>query len=202
MNGLARCCFLLSISPTLIVGVATTRADADTWPTRPIRLIIPYAAGGAGDATFRQVAPIVEKRIGQPFVIENKPGAGGNIGAAEVSRAAPDGYTLLLGATNNFVTNQFLYKMGFDPLKTFAPITVMSNAPTVVTVHPSVPVKSLRELADYAKANPGKLNYISPRNIFPPLRTSRWCMCPIAEARPPRWRSRQTMYRSSSRPSR
>jgi len=162
MNSLARGCFLFTISLSVIGGWPLPQARAETWPTRPIRLIIPYAAGGAGDATFRQVAPIVEKRIGQPFVIENKPGAGGNIGAAEVSRAAPDGYTLLLGATNNFVTNQFLYKMSFDPLKAFTPITVMSNAPTVVTVHPSLPVKSLKELADYAKAHPGKLNYSSP----------------------------------------
>jgi tripartite-type tricarboxylate transporter receptor subunit TctC len=160
MSGLAR--FLFTISLGVIGGWPLPEAHAETWPTRPIRLVIPYAAGGAGDATFRQVAPMVEKRIGQPFVIENKPGAGGNIGAAEVARAAPDGYTLLLGATNNFVTNQFLYKMSFDPLKSFAPITVMSNAPTVVTVHPSLPVKTLKELAEYAKANPGKLNYSSP----------------------------------------
>jgi tripartite-type tricarboxylate transporter receptor subunit TctC len=163
MNSLARGSLFFTISLSVIAGLPSPEARADDgWPARPIRLIIPYAAGGAGDATFRQVAPIVEKRLGQPFVIENKPGAGGNIGAAEVSRAAPDGYTLLLGATNNFVTNQFLYKMGFDPLKTFAPITVMSNAPTVVTVHPSLPVKTLKELAEYAKANPGKLNYSSP----------------------------------------
>ncbi len=162
MNCPARITLALAVMLTASASWTVSSAKAEEWPSRPIRLVIPYAAGGAGDATFRQIAPMVEKRLGRPFVIENKPGAGGNIGAADVARAEPDGYTFLLGATNNFVTNQFLYKINFDPLKAFTPITVMSNAPTVVTVHPSVPVKTLKELADYAKANPGKLNYSSP----------------------------------------
>ena len=164
MNCPARITLALAVMLTASASWTVSNAKAEEWPSRPIRLVIPYAAGGAGDATFRQIAPMVEKRLGRPFVIENKPGAGGNIGAADVARAEPDGYTFLLGATNNFVTNQFLYKINFDPLKAFTPITVMSNAPTVVTVHPSVPVKTLKDLADYAKANPGKLNYSSPGN--------------------------------------
>lgn len=143
-------------------------AHAQEWPTKPIRLVIPYAAGGAGDITFRTVAPAIEERLGQRFVIDNKAGASGNIGAGEVARSTPDGYTLLLGATNNFVTNQFLYKtMDFDPLKAFVPVTVMSNAPSVIIVNASVPAGSLKELAAYAKANPGKLNYGSPGNGTP-----------------------------------
>lgn len=138
-------------------------AAAGEWPEKPIRLVIPYAPGGAGDLTFRPLAPAIEARLGQRFVIDNKAGASGNIGAGDVARAKPDGYTLLLGATNNFVMNPYLYKgMGFDPATAFVPITVVSNAPTLVMVHPSVPANSLQELAAYAKANPGKLNYGSP----------------------------------------
>lgn len=138
-------------------------AGAQEWPEKPIRLVIPYAAGGAGDITFRAIAPAIEARLGQRFVIDNKAGASGNIGAGEVARAAADGYTLLLGATNNFVTNPFLYRnMGFDPLAVFAPITVVSNAPSVVVVHPSLPASTLERLAAHARANPGKLNYGSP----------------------------------------
>ena len=162
MQPFDRLLFVLTATLPFIAGTLPPGAHAQSWPDKPIRLIIPYAPGGAGDSTFRQIAPIVEKRLGRPFVIENKPGAGGNIGAAEVANAAPDGHTFLLGATNNFVTNQFLYNLKFNPLTAFTPVTVMSNAPTIVTVHPSLPVKSLQELADYARTNPGKLNYSSP----------------------------------------
>ncbi|MGQ0544846.1 MAG: Bug family tripartite tricarboxylate transporter substrate binding protein [Betaproteobacteria bacterium] len=148
------------LAVALLVASATAAAE---WPEKPIRLVIPYAAGGGGDITFRPLMPAIEGRLGQRFVIDNKAGASGNIGAADVARAAPDGYTLLLGATNNFVTNPFLYRdMGFDPLQAFVPITVVSNAPTVVVVNAAVPANSLRELAEHARANPGKLNYGSP----------------------------------------
>lgn len=143
--------------------LAATQATAQTWPAKPIRVVIPYAAGGAGDITFRSVAPAMEARLGQRFVVDNKAGASGNIGAADVARAAPDGHTLLLGATNNFVTNQFLYRnIGFDPVDAFAPITMISNAPTVVTVHPGLPAKTLADLVALARAQPGKLNFGSP----------------------------------------
>ena len=95
---------------------------AQEWPSKPIRLVIPYVAGGAGDITFRTLMPAVEAKLGQRFVIDNKAGASGNVGAADVMRAAPDGHTLLLGATNNFATNQYLMKgMDFDPITAFAP---------------------------------------------------------------------------------
>ena len=151
------CSFLIGLL------VVCSGVGAEDWPSKPIRLVIPYAAGNAGDISFRAIAPAMEQRLGQRFIIDNKAGAGGNIGAADVARASPDGYTLLLGASNNFVINPLLYRnMGFDPLTAFAPITVVSNAPTVVVVHPSVPAKHLKELAAYAKANPGTLNYGSP----------------------------------------
>jgi tripartite-type tricarboxylate transporter receptor subunit TctC len=152
-----------------LLAAAAFSAAAQDYPTKPIRLVIPYAAGGAGDLSFRLILPAVEEKLGQRLVIENRPGASGNIGAAEVARAAPDGYTLLLGGGNNFASNQYVYKnIGFDPLTALEPIALISNSPTVVSVTPSVPVNSLRELAAYAKANPGKLNFGSPGVATPP----------------------------------
>ncbi|MCC6472733.1 MAG: tripartite tricarboxylate transporter substrate binding protein [Burkholderiales bacterium] len=150
--------------PVLAAALLLASAAATgEWPEKPIRLVVPYAAGGGGDTTFRPLMPVLETRFGLRFVIDNKAGASGNIGAADVARAAPDGYTLLLGASNNFVINPFLYRdMGFDPLKAFAPITVVSNSPSVVAVNTAVPANSLRALAEYARANPGRLNYGSP----------------------------------------
>ncbi|MCX7153478.1 MAG: tripartite tricarboxylate transporter substrate-binding protein [Proteobacteria bacterium] len=154
-------CALLFLPPLSVL--------AQDYPNKPIRLIVPYAAGGAGDIAFRLISGAVEEKLGQRFVIENKPGASGNIGAAEVARAAADGYTLLLGGGNNFTSNQFLYKnMGFDPIAVFDQIALISNSPTVVGVVPGVPVNTLRELAAYAKANPGKLNFGSPGVGTPP----------------------------------
>ncbi|WP_420223695.1 Bug family tripartite tricarboxylate transporter substrate binding protein [Pigmentiphaga litoralis] len=133
------------------------------WPERPVRVIIPYAAGAAGDIAFRALSPALSARLGQPVVIDYKAGAGGNIGTAETVRARPDGYTLVLGATNNFVINQYLYKdMTFDPLKDLVPVTRVADVPSVVFVNASVPATSFREFAAYAKAHPGKLNYGSP----------------------------------------
>ena len=144
-------------------------ALAQDYPSKPIRLVIPYAAGNNGDISFRVIAPALEARLGQRFVIDNKAGASGNIGAQEVARAAPDGYTLLLGATNNFVVNQFVYKSrDFDPLAVFAPVTMVSDAPSLVIAAAQMPANSLRDLQAYAKSNPGKLNFGSPGAGTPP----------------------------------
>ena len=152
-----------------VLAFTWSTAFAQSYPSKPIRLVIPYAAGGSGDLSFRAVSQALEARLGQRFVVDNKAGASGNIGAADVTRAAPDGYTLLYGATNNFVANQFLYKnMGFDPLQAFAPVTMVSNAPTVFIANANLPFRTLPELVAYAKANPGKLNYGSPGNATPP----------------------------------
>ncbi|MCC6887322.1 MAG: tripartite tricarboxylate transporter substrate binding protein [Hyphomicrobiales bacterium] len=138
-------------------------AAAQDYPTRPIRVVIPYSPGGSGDLAIRTVSRSLETRRGWRFVIENKAGASGNIGAADVARAVPDGYTLLLGATNNFVSNQFVYTtMGFDPLQAFAPISLISNSPIVFTTNAFQPFKTFAEFIAYAKANPGRLNYGSP----------------------------------------
>lgn len=133
------------------------------WPERPIRIVVPYPAGAAGDLVIRHMQPMLQARLGQALVIENKSGAGGNIGTMEVVRAKPDGYTLVLGATNNFVINQFLYKsMAFDPLSALQPIVKLVNAPSVLFIHSDVPARTYREFAQYASSQPGKLNYGSP----------------------------------------
>ena len=153
----------------LFLLAAHALSHAQDYPNRPIKLVIPYAAGNTGDISFRLILPALEERLGQRFVIDNKAGASGNIGAQDVARAAPDGYTLLLGATNNFVVNQFVYKsMDFDPLAVFAPVTIVSDAPSLVIANPQTPAASLRELQAYAKNNPGKLNFGSPGAGTPP----------------------------------
>ncbi|WP_413816440.1 Bug family tripartite tricarboxylate transporter substrate binding protein [Pigmentiphaga sp.] len=146
----------------LLSAFSAGAQGADTWPSRPIRVVVPYAPGNAGDVTFRIVQQELEARLGANFFIDNKSGASGNIGAEDVVRAAPDGYTLLLGATNNFVTNQFLATLRYDPTRDLVPISVINNAPAVVVVNASLPVNDLVELTAYAKKHPGKLNYGTP----------------------------------------
>lgn len=103
---------------------------AAEWPNRPVRIIVPFPPGSMGDVVGRLLSDSLRQRLGQPVLVENRPGAGGNIGAAAVAQAAADGHTLLLGATNNFVVNQFLFRnLGFDPLKAFEPVTLLVDVP-------------------------------------------------------------------------
>jgi tripartite-type tricarboxylate transporter receptor subunit TctC len=139
-----------------------TRARAASYPDHPIRVIIPYTAGGVAENIMRLLAVSIEQRLGQKLVLEAKPGAAGNIGTQEVARAAPDGYTLLVAATNNFVINQFVIKMTFDPTTTLAPIAKTAEVPLVLFSNPEVPARTVREFIDYARANPGKANYGVP----------------------------------------
>lgn len=138
------------------------RAVAAGYPDRPVRVVIPYSAGGVPETIMRLLSVSMEKRLGQRLVLEAKPGAAGNIGTQEVARAAPDGYTLLVAATNNFAINQFVLKMTFDPLKTLAPIAKVADVPLVLFSNPQVPARTLKEFIAYAKANPGKVNYGIP----------------------------------------
>jgi tripartite-type tricarboxylate transporter receptor subunit TctC len=154
---------------TACTVLSAQASEADTWPNRPVRVVVPYAPGNTGDITFRQIQTQLEARFGVRFLIDNKSGASGNIGAEEVVRAKPDGYTLLLGATNNYVINQFLIKgMRFNPQKDLTPITVISNAPSVVVVNASLPVKTLKELSALAAQSPGKMAFASPGVGTPP----------------------------------
>jgi tripartite-type tricarboxylate transporter receptor subunit TctC len=139
------------------------------WPARPVRIVVPFAAGGTTDILARALAPELAKAFGQPFVIENKPGAGGNLGADNVAKSAPDGYSLLMGTVGTHGINQSLYpKMSFDPIKDFAPITLVAGVPNVLVMNPAkaqeLGINSVADLIRYARANPGKLNMASSGN--------------------------------------
>ncbi|MEA2874289.1 MAG: hypothetical protein QOH67_4265 [Hyphomicrobiales bacterium] len=150
--------FALSALLALIVG----GAQAQTWPQSPIRLVVPFAPGGAADLMARVLSEPLAKRLGQPIVIENKPGAGATIGADVVAKAAPDGYTLLWTTPGPQITNPFLMdKLPYDAFKDFTAVATVLTAVNVLVVTPSLPVKSVAELIAYAKANPGKINFSS-----------------------------------------
>src|ERR1700704_6633810 len=141
--------------------LAPQRARAQTYPSRPVRVIVTTGPGGQGDTTARLVAAKLTESLGQPFYIENMPGGGGTIAMAATARAAPDGYTIL-AATSNIVTNVSLYpKISYDPYKDFDPISLMCSSPHVLVVHPSIAAKSVNELVTLAKAEPGKYSYAS-----------------------------------------
>lgn len=130
------------------------------YPVKPVRLIAPFPPGGTTDVLCRVVAQKLTDALGRQVVVENRPGAAGNIGHEYAARAAPDGYTLVLSATGALVTNQFLYKrLGYDPHNDFAPVSLVATSGPVLVVHPSVPARSVRELIALARARPGQLNY-------------------------------------------
>ena len=136
-------------------------ALAQSYPAKPVRLVVGLAPGGATDIMARTLAPALGDELGQPVVVDNRPGAAGSIGAAAVAKAPPDGYTLFL-ASSSFTSNAVLQQNGsFDPLQDFEPITNIASAPFLLVVRNSLPVTSVRELIAYAKSNPGKLNYAS-----------------------------------------
>jgi tripartite-type tricarboxylate transporter receptor subunit TctC len=139
------------------------------WPTKPVRIVVPFAAGGTTDILARALAPELQKAFGQPFVIDNKPGAGGNNGAAEVAKAAGDGYTLLMGTVGTHAINVSLYpKMPYDHVKDFVPVTLLAGVPNVLVMNPASAqrwgVNSVADLIKALKANPGKLNMASSGN--------------------------------------
>lgn len=147
----------------LLAMLAPNAALAQTFPTKPLRIICPFAPGGTSDVVARVVAAELEKRIRQPVVVENRSGAGGNIGTEFVARSPADGYTLLFVPTGNIVINPFLYKaLTFDPPKDLVPVALVAEAPQYLVVSSSPPMTTLRELIGYGKAHPGKLNYASP----------------------------------------
>jgi tripartite-type tricarboxylate transporter receptor subunit TctC len=135
-------------------------ASAQAYPTKPIRVIVPYAAGGTSDILARQIGPKLTEAWGQPVVVENKPGANGNVGADFVAKSAPDGYTLLLTDLGGLVISASVYpKLPFNPSKDFTPVVMVSYSPHVLAVNPEVKVKDVKELVALAKAYPGKLNF-------------------------------------------
>ena len=144
----------------LVLAFSVTGVSAQTYPSKPIRIIVPYAAGGTSDILARQIGPKLTDAWGQPVVVENKPGANGNVGADFVAKSAPDGYTLLLTDLGGLVISASVYpKLPFNPSKDFAPVVMVSYSPHVLAVNPAVQVKDVKELIAMAKAHPGKLNF-------------------------------------------
>jgi len=139
--------------------IAIPALAADPWPTRPVRLVVPFSAAGTADLLARLVAERIGASLGQPFVIENRPGAGGIIGQEQVARAAPDGYTLVVSSLGSFVINPVFTPVPFDPFKDFTHIAYLGGQPVVLMANKDLPYKSLSELVTYAKAHPGAISY-------------------------------------------
>ncbi|MDR2327129.1 MAG: tripartite tricarboxylate transporter substrate binding protein [Acidovorax sp.] len=149
---------LLAAAATLAVAGTATAQGA--FPSKPINIIVPFSAGGTTDILARIVGLYLGEELGQPVIIDNRPGAGGNIGGLAASRATPDGYTLFLGTVGTHAINAALYtKMPFDPIKDFAPLTRVATVPNLLVANPAQPFKNVKELIAYAKANPGKVNF-------------------------------------------
>jgi tripartite-type tricarboxylate transporter receptor subunit TctC len=151
-----------------LVAVPTV-VRAAGWPTRPVRIVVPFAAGGTTDLLARALAPELQRIFGQPFIVDNKPGAGGNTGSAEVAHSAPDGHTLLMGTVGTHAINVSLYpKLPFDPVRDFVPVALVAAVPNVLVMNPDnarrYGVDTVADLVRAARANPGKLNMASSGN--------------------------------------
>jgi tripartite-type tricarboxylate transporter receptor subunit TctC len=146
----------------LILALAAVPVAAQSWPAKPVKIVVAFTAGGTTDIMARALAQRLSERYRQPFVIENKPGAGGNIGTEYALRSPPDGYTLLVNSVGPMAVNPTLYRnLPYDPLTDLVPIAQISDVPNVLVVHPSLGIATLDELVAYGRANPGKLNYAS-----------------------------------------
>ena len=155
---------LLGFAIASLVVAASTSADAQGYPNRPVRWVVPYPPGGATDIMARLIGHRLSEKLGQQFVIENKPGAGNNIGTESVVNAPADGYTVLLVNPANAINASLYAKLNFNFLRDIAPVAGISRVPNVMTVHPDVPAKTVAEFIAYAKANPGKINMASSGN--------------------------------------
>ena len=146
----------------LALALASSQAFAQTYPSRPVRVMVGFAPGGPNDIIARAYSAQLAEGLGQPFVVENRTGAAGNLAAEAVARAAPDGHTLMLGSTGTNAVNPSLYAgLPFDPVRDLAPVSVVATSPSALAVHPKVAAHSVRELIALAKAQPGKLTYAS-----------------------------------------
>lgn len=149
----------------LALALAAGTAVAQPYPSKPIRIVAPFPPGGSADFTARVIAEHFGKAFGQPAVVENLPGAGGVIAAERNAKAAPDGYSLIIGSTGIMSVNASLLKnMGYDPARDFTPVSLVIRVPSYLVVNPKVPVNSVKELIEYARANPGRLTYASAGN--------------------------------------
>jgi tripartite-type tricarboxylate transporter receptor subunit TctC len=149
-------------------AAAASPATAQTFPTRPLTLVIPFAAGGSTDLVGRLVAQRMSEELSQQVVVDNRGGAGGNLGSAAVAKSAADGYTILMGTVATHALNPLIYtKIPYDPVKDFAPVSLLATVPNVLAVHPSVPANNVAELVALAKKDPGKFSYASSGNGTP-----------------------------------
>ena len=155
---------LLAFAVASLVVAASTAAEAQNYPTRPVRWVVPYPPGGATDIMARLIGNRLSDKLGQQFVIENKPGAGNNIGTESVVHAPADGYTVLLVNPANAINASLYAKLNFNFIRDIAPVAGISRVPNVMTVNPEVPAKTVAEFIAYAKANPGKINMASSGN--------------------------------------
>lgn len=153
------------LAMALVAATLTSTAFAQAWPNRPIRLVVPFPPGGGTDTIAREISHQVSLATGWNFVIDNKPGAGGNLGVDSVAKAAPDGYSLVIGQTSNLAINPSLYaKLPYDPQKDLAPITLLANAPLLMVTGTGTPYKSVADVIKDAKARPGSVNFASSGN--------------------------------------
>ena len=146
----------------ILIAVASGAAFAQTYPNRPVKIVVPFPAGGGTDALTRFVAKGMEQRLGQPFIVENRAGAGTTLGATAVARSDPDGYTIMVGTASTFAAAPGLYKrLAYDPNKDFSPVMLFATVPFVLVAHPSLGVNNVKELVALAKSKPGELSYAS-----------------------------------------
>jgi len=157
--------FVVVLAAVIAIGAVAPVGAQGTYPTKPVRLVVPFPAGGTTDILARAVAQKLSETWGQQVIVDNRPGAGGNIGSELVAKSPPDGYTLLMGTVGTHAINPSLYaKMPYDHVKDFVPVILVAGVPNVLVVNPSLPVNSVQELIAYAKANPNKLNFASSGN--------------------------------------
>ncbi len=155
-------CAVRALCVLTLLAAAAFNAAAQSYPAKPVRFVIAFSPGGPSDILTRFIGGKLAQATGQPFVFENRPGAGGNVAGEYVAKAPPDGYTLLMGNNSILATNASLYKkMNFDPVKELAPVALIASQPNILVVHPSLPVKSVKELTVFLKARPGQVNYAS-----------------------------------------
>src|SRR5580765_3306466 len=151
----------MKIAAVVVCMLAAASVHAQNYPTRTVRMVVPYAAGGNTDFTARVISTKLTEVFGQQVVVENRAGGATNIGSDLVAKAAPDGYTLLMGGASNAINMSLYQKLPYDTLRDFAPISLCVKGANVLAVHPSLPVKTVKELIAIAKTRPGKLNYAS-----------------------------------------
>ena len=158
VKALRKAVILCALSTLVLLGHIQIALADEAWPTKPVRIVVPYVAGGASDITVRSIAQLLTASLGQTMLVENKAGGGGNIGTDYVAKAAPDGYTFLMAYAGPIAINPYLYKnIPFNAQKDFSPVSLMADAPLILAVHPSVPANNLNELIAYLKAHPDQV---------------------------------------------